>query len=291
MNKTKLWKVEREGLCEIEAGGLDYEERIHHWIEHDLSIILPNATLIGSKVKTDHGKELDLLAIDENGDLIVLELKKGLSSREVTAQVLDYTAWVSTLSETDIDEILQKHGDKRTISEILSEKYDNGDDLDINENQKIYIVASEIDAITERICKYLASNGVQINVATFNYFRDGDQELIARNVLISEMESPKDTPKKRSGRFVTRLFNEGKLEIGQKVRYLPAEKNGTPIHAEVIRKGSKCLKIPGSEEVFSFTGLRRKVIQEQDLGLNAHYPYAQWAEWEHVEKATLLSEL
>jgi hypothetical protein len=218
MNKTKIWKVKDDSLSEMQSSKLDFEERIHKWIKKDLSIILPNAVLIGSKVKTDHGKELDLLAIDDNGDLIIIELKRGLTPREVTAQALDYASWVATLSINDLDDILKKNGDTRPVLEVVSDAFDNSEDIDINENQKIYIVASSIDSITERICRYLAENGLQINVTTFNYYKDESNEFIARSVLVSEMDSPKDTVKKRSGRFITKLFSEGKLEVGQNVR-------------------------------------------------------------------------
>lgn len=291
MNKTKIWKVQNDSLLEMSSKNLDLEERIHKWIEEDLSIVLPNAILIGSKVKTDHGKELDLLAIDENGDLVVIELKRGLTPREVTAQALDYASWVATLTPNDIDKILNKRGENRSVIELISDVFDNGEDIDINENQKIYIVASAIDSITERICKYLACNGIQINVTTFNYYKDGENEFIARNVLVSEMESPKDTVKKRSGRFTTKLFNEGKLEIGQRVKYLPASKKGIEVIAEIYRVGSKCLKLPGSDEKYSFSGLRAKVIKENSLDLNPHFPYAQWGEWELVDQNAKLSEL
>lgn len=291
MNKTKIWKVDQDVLHEVRPGGLNFEERIHKWIENDLSIVLPNSILIGSKVKTDHGKELDLLAIDENGDLVILELKRGLTSREITAQVLDYASWVSTLTTSDIDGILQKQGEKRSIQELMSVEFDNGDDIDINENQVLYIVASEIDAVTERICRYLADNGTQINVATFSYFESGDGEFIARNVLVADKESPKDTIRKRSGRYTTRLFSEGSLDVGYRVKYMPADAKGIEVIAEIVKKGSKCLRVQGMDELFSFSGLRKKTIIDNELDLNAYYPYAQWGEWQLLDKGVLLSEL
>lgn len=291
MNKTKLWKVKDDSLSEMTSSSLDLEERIHKWVEKDLSIILPNAILVGSKIKTDHGKELDLLAIDENGDLVVIELKRGLTPREVTSQALDYASWVATLTIDDIDKILTNRGESRSVLELLSDAFDNNDDIDINEGQKIYIVASAIDSITERICRYLSTNGLQINVVTFNYYKDTDNEYIARNFLVSEMDSPKDTVKKRSGRFTTKLFNEGKLEIGQKVRYLPASEKGVEVVAEIFRVGSKCLRLPDSDEKYSFSSLRAKIIKENDLSLNPHFPYAQWGEWELIDKDAKLSEL
>jgi len=154
-------------------------------------------------------------------------------------------------------------------------------------------VASAIDSITERICKYLASNGLQINVITFNYFKDIGSEYIARNILVSEAYLPKGNVRTRAGRFVTRLFDEGKLQVGQKVRYLPAEDKGKEVVAEIFRVGSKCLKIPEDETKFSFSGLRSKTIREFELDLNPHFPYAQWGEWELIEEQgnVKLSEL
>jgi uncharacterized protein YajQ (UPF0234 family) len=217
MEKTKLWKVDNENLVAINSDHLDLEERIHKWIENDISIILPNAILVGSKVKTDHGKEIDLLAVDENGDLIIIALKRGLTPREVTAQALDYASWVNTLKEGDVNNLLLNRGINRSISELLSEKFDNNEDVDINENQKIYIVASSIDTITERICKYLADNGLQINVLTFDYFKDKEREYVARNFLVTESYSPKDNVKKKNGRYITKLFQEDKLKVNQQV--------------------------------------------------------------------------
>ena len=90
MQETKIWKVSNDKLSELNKSNLDLEERIHKWIENDIKIILPDAILIGSKIKTDHSKEIDLLAIDSNGDLVIIELQRGTTPREVIAQTLDY---------------------------------------------------------------------------------------------------------------------------------------------------------------------------------------------------------
>lgn len=285
MQETKIWKVSNDRLTELNKSNLDLEERIHKWIENDIKIILPNAILLGSKIKTDHSKEIDLLAIDSNGDLIVIELKKGTTPREVIAQTLDYAAWVATLKADDINAILQKQGRSETIYELLNENFEDGEDIEINENQKLLIVASEIDAITERVVGYLSSKGVDINAVTFNYYKDNDAEYIARNFLIKRDEIFISDENKRSGRFITKLFNEGKLTIGQKVKYSPLDNTGVNNIAEITRKGSKCLKISETDETFSFSGLRKKFILENNLtaDYNPYFPYNQWSEWELID--------
>jgi len=44
------------------------------------------------------GGIIDLLCIDESGNLIVVELKRDKTPREVTAQTLDYASWVDSLT-------------------------------------------------------------------------------------------------------------------------------------------------------------------------------------------------
>ncbi len=284
MQETKIWKVKQDKLIELTKSNLDFEERIHKWIENDIKIILPDAILIGSKIKTDHEKEIDLLAIDSSGDLIVVELKRGITTREVIAQTLDYAAWVETLKVDEINQILQKQGRIENIYELLNKNFDDGEEIEINENQKLLIVASEIDSITERVINFLSNKGLNINAATFNYYKDDTSEFIARNFLIKREELFVTDENKRSGRFITKLFNEGKLSIGQKVIYTPLNGKGIDNEAEIIRKGSKCLKIKGTDEKFSFSGLRKKFILDNNLtDLNPYFPYNQWSEWELIE--------
>ena len=284
MQETKIWKVSNDKLIELNKSNLDLEERIHKWLENDIKIILPDAILIGSKVKTDHSKEIDLLAIDSNGDLIIIELKRGTTPREVIAQTLDYAAWVSTLKADDINTILQKQGRTQTIYELLNQNFEDGEEIEINENQKLLIVASDIDAITERVINYLSSKGLNINAVTFNYYKNNETEFIARNFLIKRDEIFINDENKRSGRFITKLFSEGKLLVGQKVNYSPLDNKGINNVAEITRKGSKCLKISGTDETFSFSGLRKKLILENNLteNYNPYFPYNQWSEWELI---------
>ena len=43
--------------------------------------------------------------MDHDGDMVVVELKKDLTPREVTAQVIDYAASVSKMTTTDISQL------------------------------------------------------------------------------------------------------------------------------------------------------------------------------------------
>jgi RecB family endonuclease NucS len=70
------------------------EPRLEELIEAEPAILGEPLLIIGRRVATSFGKVIDLLAVDAEGVLHVLELKKDRTPRDVVAQVLEYGAWV-----------------------------------------------------------------------------------------------------------------------------------------------------------------------------------------------------
>ncbi len=185
---VKIWEIQNgDTLKEIKKSKLDMEERIENWLEKDISVISTDLLVIGRQVETDFGGTIDLLCLDYNGDIVIVELKRDKTPREVIAQVLDYASWVKDLSNEKISEIANKYlGNKGPLERAFKERF--GEELPeiLNEHHKMIIAASEIDSSTERIIEYLSNTyGVGINAVTFHYFRNDDgKEFLARVFLI-----------------------------------------------------------------------------------------------------------
>ena len=199
--EIKIWEiVEKEKLKEFKKGKLDLEKRIETWIEKDNSLIGNDLLVIGSQVPTDFGGVIDLLCLDSRGDIVIVELKRDETPREITAQVLDYASWVKDLSNEKITEIANEYLKDNGPLEGAFTKQFGGEDLPevINENHKMLVVASEIDSSSERIIKYLSDYyGVKINALTFQCFDDGKKELLARVFLIDPLKADSDRGGKR----------------------------------------------------------------------------------------------
>jgi len=188
-NEIRLWRVNSEDdLKEISHARLNLEERIENWLENDISMISTNLLVIGRQIKTVYGKYLDLLCIDDEGDLVIVELKRDKTPRDVTAQILDYASWVKDLSNKEITDIADSYLYKfdSNLEETFENKFDKELPEVLNENHKMLIVASRMDGSTERIINYLSDEyGVGINVVTFQYFKDeNNKEFIGRVFLI-----------------------------------------------------------------------------------------------------------
>jgi RecB family endonuclease NucS len=100
-DEIRFWRVMSEDkLTEINHAQLDLEQRLQEWLAKDISILAPGLLVIGREVKTDFGGYIDILCVDEVGDLTIVELKRNKTPREVTAQVLDYASWVADISKS-----------------------------------------------------------------------------------------------------------------------------------------------------------------------------------------------
>jgi hypothetical protein len=200
----------------VSSSKLNLEERLETWIEKDVSLISDGILIVGRQVETSYGGVIDLLGMDRNGDLVILELKRDKTPREITAQILDYASWVKDLSNESVSNIANKYLEPSSLETAFQKKF--GIDLPevINESHSMLIIASQIDPASERIIKYLSETyGVNINAATFQHFEDDTNlEFIGRVFLIqpSDIESSSGSSSKRkpnlSQEELSRIANE-----------------------------------------------------------------------------------
>ena len=145
--------------------------------------------VIGRQVITKYGKRVDLLAIDASGTLYVIELKRDRTPREVVAQALDYGFWVRQLDDQAIADIYVRHNTGTSFAEAFQGFVAQSAPLSLNEWHQLIIVASELDASTERIVTYASDYDVPLNVVFFQYFKDGAAEYLTRSWLIDPAEA------------------------------------------------------------------------------------------------------
>jgi hypothetical protein len=204
--EIKLWKIKPDNKLDVvKSSKLNLEARLEEWLEKDISLVSDGILIIGRQVGTIYGGTIDLLGMDRNGDLVLLELKRDKTPREITAQILDYASWIKDLSNEIVSNIANNYLRLRnglTLENAFQKKF--GIELPevINESHSMLIIASRIDPASERIIKYLSETyGVNINAATFQHFEeDNGTEIIGRAFLIQPSEidvSPGPSPKRK----------------------------------------------------------------------------------------------
>ena len=96
-----VWTVSKSPQ-EIKQGVLPSEQMLEDMIVARPKILSSEWMLVGRQVDTGYGGRIDLLAIAPDGSLVLVELKRDRTPREVVAQALDYAAWVEELDPDDV---------------------------------------------------------------------------------------------------------------------------------------------------------------------------------------------
>ena len=88
----RIWKIEdsSKAVSPLEpADRMETEHALEELLVASPGMLMPGLVLIGRQTPIDGGA-LDLLGVDEDGRLVVFELKREKPTREAVAQVLDY---------------------------------------------------------------------------------------------------------------------------------------------------------------------------------------------------------
>lgn len=195
-----IWKL-GEKLKRLDDASLETEFHLEEQIIEDISILSPDLMLIGSQIPTAFGKFIDLLAVDAEGDLHIIELKRDRTPRDVIGQILDYASWVKDLSYEAIVQIYADKNHGKPLEEAFEESFGKAPDQ-LNQDQQLIVVATELDNSTERIINYLANKfNVPVNAVFFRCFQTGEDKFLARTWLIdpTEVETKASKAASRSG--------------------------------------------------------------------------------------------
>lgn len=187
--ETAIWKMTDDGPVRLSYARLDLEARLEDMIVADPAMAGLDVLVVGRQVVTAHGGFIDVLAVDGDGQLHVIELKRDRTPRDVVAQTLDYGSWVAGLTLEEVTGVFAEQHDGAEFEDAFAERFARPLPDVFNADQKLTIVASELDPASDRIVEYLAERfGVPINAVFFRHFSDGTSEYLTRTWLMAPEE-------------------------------------------------------------------------------------------------------
>ncbi len=187
-----LWAVAADGKPSKLSDANVSEEKLEDMIVAEPRLFSPDDEwiLIGRQERTSTGGRVDLVGLTRDGVPVVIELKKGLSSRDVTAQILEYASWAQELTLDNFCEMYRRFTEKEhgVAKDLLVEfrqkfKEDLKKENDGEHDPQLIIIASTFDPVTEKIVAYLKKQEIPINILDFHVFSHGDKKILSRTWL------------------------------------------------------------------------------------------------------------
>jgi len=183
---------------------LDLED----FVRRHIQVVFPQETIlvIGQQVRNEERGRADLVALDDSGSVVLIELKRdagAMAARKEPAEVqaFRYAANYALIQSREalVDRLfapyIDRHRDefdRRELSpiqlatEILDEFIDeNGiDENSLNQMQRVVLVSSSFDEQTLSSCAWLAKGAIPIECITLSPFRHLDQLFISVEKVI-----------------------------------------------------------------------------------------------------------
>lgn len=160
---------ELRGQSEISLGKYGYKEKdVQRAILESLGeSISENILFVDDEVEVGPSRErIDILGLDDCLNACIIEIKMNKLGRDDVKQVIKYAPYVSNFDKDEFE--TEFHGNSEEFQkkmESLSEG--NGQ---INERQRLLLIAPEVEARTMLIMDWLQSQGVNIELILFSAF-------------------------------------------------------------------------------------------------------------------------
>jgi hypothetical protein len=206
MEEIKLWKVNGpEGspsVVDLSAvAQTQTEEMLERILVKSPSLLANGIKLVGRQSETQGGP-LDLLGVDEDGRMVVFELKRGTVTRDAVAQIVDYASFLATLSAEELNSFVCEKSGKGGVEQIgdFADWYQGqfGKSLDDIGKPKLVLVGLGADERARRMVEFLAAGDIEISLITFYGFKQGDEVLLARQIEVSKKEATQSAKASKS---------------------------------------------------------------------------------------------
>ncbi len=179
---------------------VDHEEAVlEDWLESNPDGIVEDGRIliIGRQVVTNLGGFIDLLALDREGDVVVVELKRDKTPRDTIAQSLDYAAFAVRLDTAQLEGILKAYLNDESLSlaEHHREYFElNSDEaIAFNKDQRIVIVGQRVTPEIRQTSTFLRSKGIRVTCVEFTFFQANDGTRLLSQEIVVGKESEKPT--------------------------------------------------------------------------------------------------
>ena len=115
-----IWEIDRASRVGTQLGlaeRVETEEMLEDVLVANPNMLMRGLRLVGRQLPVETGF-VDLLGIDEDGRLVVFELKREKLTRDAVAQILDYCSYLEALPDSELATLIAERSGKRGINRI-----------------------------------------------------------------------------------------------------------------------------------------------------------------------------
>lgn len=167
----------------MEAASIELEKHLEEWIEKEPQLVGDGLQIIARQLTVEGGGRLDLLALDPQGRLVVIEVKRSQLEDLALTQALTYAA---LLAREDTDQLYERIAAK-AAGRGAELPTDLRSQLEMPEGELRDVISVVVGAGmgvgTQALLDYLSGRfGVPLRAVSFQVFGSPDSPLLVREI-------------------------------------------------------------------------------------------------------------
>ncbi len=203
-----MYKVDIQNKRLIEIPTTSYSELklrerfdIQEWISGTPEILGEPLLIIAKELVLPSGRRLDLLAVDKDGALTVIELKRDSSGSDVEWQAIKYASYCSSFSHDEIYKYFAEYlGTDGDDAQVKIEGFINCEPEDLNQRQRIILVSREFHSEVISAVLWLRESEINIECVRLTPYLDESGELFINPEVIIPLPEARDYIQKKESK-------------------------------------------------------------------------------------------
>lgn len=168
--------------------GIWERQHIEEWIAEYPQILGEELLTVTTEyAKFDKtSNRLDVLAVDSNGKLVIIEIKRDVADKFVDLQAIHYAAYCSTLNKDEIINIMldYKYNSREAAESRLDEMIMVDDFSDFDNQPRIMLVANDFREETLAAVLWLRDSGIDITCVKLEPYEIGENIVVNSEIII-----------------------------------------------------------------------------------------------------------
>lgn len=198
-----IYEIHQDSFTELETTsfidrGIYEREDLQRLLRRQIDIISPKTLVIAEEFSDwkDSGRSIDLLALDNNANIVVIELKRTGDGGHMELQAVRYAAMIANLTFSKVIEIYKDflisiEEDSSSVEQKILDflGWDSIDEESFAQDTRIVLASQDFSKEITSTVLWLNSQGLDIRCVRMQPYLDGERTLLDVQTVIPLAET------------------------------------------------------------------------------------------------------
>ncbi|WP_435153026.1 hypothetical protein [Haladaptatus sp. DFWS20] len=181
----EVYRIDDDNLHRIAETELTREKTLENYLIRADGAVIGGIEIlyIDQQGSPGEGGIFDIIGLDSNGDIVIIELKRNRTPRDIVAQALEYASSIRNEQYEELDDRYRSFIDdegaslRTKHSEFFARTDDPLSKREFNTDQRLILVGREFSDLSLEMADFLREHGIDVVCVTYSAFASDDDEL------------------------------------------------------------------------------------------------------------------